>query len=159
MLARWRYYFLSFLATIATAVAGSVASIQSQSFYQEVERPSWAPPPQVFGPVWTVLYLMIASSAGMALTAAPPERRAGMGVILLIQFALNALWTWIFFVWRNGALAFVDIFALGLSIIVLIVLFWRFSKVAAAMLVPYLIWVSFAAALNFAIWRANPGML
>ncbi|MEO7453950.1 MAG: TspO/MBR family protein [Fimbriimonadales bacterium] len=159
MLAHWRYYLLSFLATIATAVAGSVASIQSQSFYQEVERPSWAPPPQLFGPVWTVLYLMIAISAGMALTAAPPERRTGIGVMLIIQFALNALWTWIFFVWRNGALAFVDIVALWMSIIVLIFLFWRYSKVAAAMLIPYLLWVSFAAALNFAIWRSNPGLL
>ena len=159
MLGRWRYYLFSFFATIATAVAGGLASVQSQSFYQEVVRPSWAPPPQVFGPVWTVLYLMIAVASGMALTAAPPQRRAGLLVLLVVQFALNALWTWIFFVWRNGALAFMDILALWISIIVMIFVFWRYSKVAAAMLVPYLIWVSFAAALNFAIWRSNPGLL
>ena len=80
-------------------------------------------------------------------------------LLFIVQLAVNALWTWLFFVWRQGAMAFAEILLLWLLILGTIGLFWPVSKVAAALLMPYLAWVSFASALTFATWRLNPGLL
>jgi len=84
--------------------------------------------------------------------------RSALGLFFL-QLAVNALWTWLFFVWRLGAVAFGEILLLWLLIVANIVLFSRISRTAAWLLVPYLAWVSFACALTFATWRLNPGLL
>lgn len=75
------------------------------------------------------------------------------------QLVANALWTWLFFAWRQGAVALGEIAVLWLLIAATILAFWRLHRVAALLLVPYLVWVSFAAALNFALWRLNPAVL
>lgn len=80
-------------------------------------------------------------------------------LVFVSQLAVNALWTWLFFVWRQGALAFLEILMLWVLILVTIGLFWRASRVAALLLLPYLAWVSFASVLTFAIWRLNPEFL
>lgn len=77
----------------------------------------------------------------------------------IVQLAANALWTWLFFVWRQGGLAFAEILVLWALIVVTIGLFRRVSIVAAALLLPYLAWVSFASALTLSMWRLNPGLL
>jgi tryptophan-rich sensory protein len=77
----------------------------------------------------------------------------------LVQLALNALWTWIFFAWHRGALAFAEIVLLWVLIVVTLVLFWRARPVAGALLIPYLLWVSFASVLNYALWQLNPQIL
>ena len=79
--------------------------------------------------------------------------------LFIVQLALNALWTWLFFGWQLGALAFVDITLLWGLIIATLVAFWRITPFAGALLVPYLLWVSFAAALNYAMWQLNPALL
>ena len=79
--------------------------------------------------------------------------------LFIIQLAANALWTWVFFVWHQGALAFAEIVLLWCLIAATIVSFWRFSRAAAALLIPYLAWVTFASALTFATWRLNPQLL
>lgn len=84
--------------------------------------------------------------------------RGALG-LFVIQLAVNALWTWLFFVWRLGAVAFGEILLLWLLIGANIALFARFSRFAALLLAPYLAWVSFACALTFATWRLNPGLL
>jgi len=84
--------------------------------------------------------------------------RAALGVFLL-QLAVNALWTWLFFAWRLGGLAFADIVLLWLLVITTLVSFWRVRPLAGALLIPYLLWVSFAAALNFSMWQLNPQVL
>ena len=79
--------------------------------------------------------------------------------LFLVQLALNALWSWLFFAWQRGALAFVDILVLWALIVVTLVAFWRVRPVAGALLIPYLLWVSFAAALNYSLWQLNPQLL
>jgi len=75
------------------------------------------------------------------------------------QLAANALWSWLFFAWHQGALAFIDVLLLLVLIAATIVSFWRLNRIAAVLLVPYLLWVGFASVLTWAVWRANPGVL
>jgi len=79
--------------------------------------------------------------------------------LFLVQLAVNGLWSWLFFAWHRGGLAFADIVLLWLLIVAIFVSFWRVSPLAGALLIPYLLWVSFAAALNFSVWQLNPQVL
>ncbi|KAG1184282.1 hypothetical protein G6F35_015136 [Rhizopus arrhizus] len=79
--------------------------------------------------------------------------------LYLVQLAVNALWSWLFFGWKLGALAFADILVLIVLVCATILGFLRIQRGAAVLLLPYLAWISFASALNFAVWRANPGVL
>ena len=145
--------------TYGAAAVGGWASAGSQGFYQQLDRPDWAPPAWLFAPVWTVLYGAMAVGAWLVWR----ERGfAGAGAALavyLVQLAVNAVWTWLFFAWRRGGLAFADIVLLGVLIAATIVLFGRVRLVAAALLVPYLAWVAYAAMLTYAVWRRNPLLL
>lgn len=143
---------------IAAAI-GSVASIHAGSFYLQLVRPEWAPPPGVFGPVWTVLYAMMGIAAWLVWRVAG-FRAARIALFLfLIQLAVNALWSWLFFGWHRGALAFADILLLWALIAGTVITFWRVRPLAGALLVPYWLWVSFAAVLNYAVWQLNPQSL
>lgn len=147
------------LAVFVTATLGGLASADSGEFYRVLVRPSWAPPGWLFGPVWTVLYLLMGIAAWLVW-----RKRGFVGarvalVLFILQLLLNALWTWLFFVWRQGALAFAEILLLWMLILATLVLFWRVNRLSAALLAPYLAWVSFAAALTFAIWNLNPALL
>ena len=145
--------------TFAAAALGGVASASAGEFYGSLDRPPWAPPSSLFGPVWSVLYLLIGVAAWLVWRKAGFARARGALTLFLAQLLANALWTWIFFAWRQGALAFVEIVVLWVMIALTIVLFWRVSRPAGALLLPYLLWVSFAAALTYAIWRRNPQLL
>jgi tryptophan-rich sensory protein len=80
-------------------------------------------------------------------------------IVFVVQLVLNALWTWLFFTWHLGAIALVEILALWTLIAITIILFWPLNRIAAMLLVPYLAWVSFASALNLALWKLNPAVL
>jgi tryptophan-rich sensory protein len=121
-----------------------------------LKKPAWRPPNWLFAPVWTVLYLMIALAGWLIWREAG---FAGAGLALAayaLQLVVNAVWTPLFFGLRRPDLGFVDIVLLWLSIVATIALFAPIDVVAAALLVPYLAWVTFAGALNFALWRLNP---
>jgi benzodiazapine receptor len=146
------------LSFIASAI-GAVASLQAGSFYIQLVRPDWAPPPSIFGPVWTVLYALM-GIASWLVWRADGFRPAKVALTLfLIQLALNASWSWLFFGWHQGALAFLDILLLWLLIVATLVAFWRIRPVAGGLLIPYLLWVSFASVLNYFIWQLNPQLL
>jgi translocator protein len=148
--------------TFTAAALGGTASAQSGHFYAQLTRPSWAPPGAVFGPVWTVLYVMIAFAAWFAWRERGrlgARQARTVAILFAVQLAANALWTWLFFAWRLGAWSFVEILALWGLILATIVAFWRIRPLAGALLLPYLAWVTFAAALNLAIWRLNPHLL
>lgn len=139
-------------ASLAAAAVGGVAASNAGEEYRQLEQPTWAPPAWVFGPVWTVLYIGIAVAGWLA------WRRAGWGVPLwafAVQLVLNALWTPLFFGAGAYGLAFAEIVLLWLAIGLTVALFWRVSRPAALLMLPYWAWVTFAAALNFAIWRLN----
>ncbi len=143
----------------AAAGIGGIASAQAPEFYAQLAKPAWAPPASLFGPVWTLLYLLMAVAAWLVWRAFDsPARRPGLTVFVL-QLAMNALWSWTFFAWHQGAWALANIALLWLLIVATIVLFWRARPLAAALLVPYLLWVSFASALTLAAWRMNPQLL
>jgi benzodiazapine receptor len=145
--------------TFAAAALGSVASMDSGDFYARLARPSWAPPSSVFGPVWTVLYALMAVAAWLVWRIGGFANARAALALFLAQLAVNALWSWLFFAWRRGALAAADIVLLDVLVLATIVAFWRHRPLAGALLLPYLAWVAFATALNVAVWRMNPQWL
>lgn len=147
------------LASFVTAGIGGIASSNAVGFYEQLDRPSWAPPAWLFGPVWSALFFLMALSAWLVWRA-HGFRNAGTALKLYaVQLLANALWTWLFFAWRQGLLALAEIVVLWLLIAATMAAFWRYSRLAAVLLLPYLAWVSFAGALNFALWRSNPAVL
>jgi translocator protein len=141
----------------AAAAVGAVASVDAPSFYAQLNKPSWAPPAGAFGPVWTVLYALMGVAAWLVWRSPGPKRTAL--TLFGAQLAANALWSWLFFAWHRGALAAVEILVLLALIVAMIVAFWRVSRWAALLLAPYLLWVSFASVLTWAVWRSNPTLL
>ncbi len=150
--------FIAWLAVVfAAASIGAIASIDAATFYSQLEKPSWAPPASVFGPVWSTLYALMGVSVWLVWRRPDVTRRALW--LFAGQLAANALWSWLFFAWNQGALAFIDVLALLILIAATIVSFWRLNRLAAVLLVPYVLWVGFASALTWAVWRANPLVL
>jgi translocator protein len=143
----------------AAAAIGAVASINAGSFYGELARPGWAPPAWLFAPVWSVLYFLMGVAAWLLWRVNGFRTHRSALVLFIAQLAANALWTWIFFTWHQGAVACVEILLLWGLIVATLVSFGRRNALAGLLLVPYLAWVTFAAALTFSVWRLNPGTL
>ena len=143
------------LLVFAAAAVGGFASAGASEFYSDLARPSWAPPGWLFGPVWSVLYALMGIAAWLVWRARGFGGARSALLIFIVQLAANALWTWLFFGWRQGGLAFAEILVLLALILATIVLFWRVNRLAAVLLFPYLLWVSFASALTHSIWRLN----
>lgn len=138
---------------------GAFASIQAAAFYGELTQPSWAPPSWIFGPVWTILYAMMGVAAWLVWREGGIRAHRSVFILFFAQLTVNALWSWLFFAWHLGAFAFVDIIVLWTLIVLTIATFWRIKPLAGALLIPYLLWVSFAAVLNFSVWHLNPLIL
>jgi tryptophan-rich sensory protein len=152
--------FIAWLAASFVAAAiGGAASIQAGPFYTQLIRPDWAPPPALFGPVWTILYALMGVAAWLVWRVGGYRAARVALTLFLVQLALNALWSWLFFGWHFGGLAFADIVILWALIIATLVAFWRLKPLAGVLLIPYLFWVSFAAALNYSVWQLNPQVL
>ncbi len=141
---------------VASFAAGWIGSrYLPGEWYAGLAKPSWTPPSAVFAPVWLSLYALMGVAAWLV------WRRAGFAGagpalgLFLGQLVLNALWSYLFFGLHRPGTAFLEIVVLWLLILAVAVLFGRESRAAGVMLVPYLAWVGFAAALNFAIWRLN----
>ena len=149
------------IAGLAAWLAGSMAAgligsrFMPGQWYEALEKPAWTPPDAVFGPVWTVLYIMMGVSAWLV------WRKEGFGgataplALFIIQLVLNALWSYIFFGLQQPMLAFCEILVLWVVILLTAAGFWKIDRLAGGLLVPYLCWVGFASALNFQIWRLN----
>lgn len=147
------------VVTFIAAGIGAAASIRAADFYTQLARPEWAPPSSAFSPVWTALYILMAISAWLVWRTAGFSSARRALTLFIIQLALNALWSWPFFVWKTGGLALTNIVILWMFVVMTIAAFWRIHRVAGLLLVPYLLWVSFAGALNYAIWQMNPHLL
>ncbi len=149
----------SLAAPLAVAAIGAVASVSARSFYADLRQPPWAPPGWLFGPVWTALYTLMGIATWLVwrqtTTGAVRKELAVFGVQLLF----NGLWSWLFFKWQLGAAAFVDILILLALIVLNVAIYWRRSPWAGILLLPYLAWVGFAAALCYAVWQLNPQTL
>lgn len=141
---------------VAVAAAGAAATDQSvRSWYPTLTKPAWTPPAWMFGPVWTILYTVMAVAAWLV------WRRAGFSggrwalTLYAVQLALNAAWSPLFFGLRSPLAGLVDIVFLWFAIAVTTISFWRLTPLAGWLLVPYLLWVTLATALNFTLWRLN----
>ena len=147
------------IVTFAASAVGARASIEARSFYGQLVQPAWAPPPWLFGPVWTALFALMAIAAWLVWRSGGVRGNRIALVLFIVQLALNSLWSWLFFAWHLGALAFAEVVLLWVFIVSTLVAFWRVRPLAGILFMPYLMWVSFAAVLNYALWRLNPHVL
>jgi tryptophan-rich sensory protein len=147
------------VATLAAGGVGAIASASAASFYGQLSQPSWAPPAWLFGPVWSVLYVLMGIAAWLVWRDHGFRGAATALKLFVTQLFANALWTWLFFFWHQGALSVAEILILWLLIAATILAFWRLHKPAAILLVPYLAWVSFATALTISLWQLNSAVL
>jgi translocator protein len=124
-------------------------------WYSRLQKPPWNPPSWIFGPVWTVLYTTMAIAAWLVWKRGGFATQRVALAFFSLQLLLNALWSPLFFGLHLPGLAFVDLVLLWLTLLATVSAFWKAHRLAGAMLLPYLAWVTFAGALNFAIWRLN----
>ena len=129
------------------------------AWYASLAKPSWNPPNYLFGPVWTVLYVLMAVAAWLVWQKAGFSGAGPALTLFVAQLALNALWSYLFFGQHRPDRAFVDIVALLVVIVTVTMLFWRIDRTAGWLMVPYVLWVTFASYLNFVLWRLNRGLL
>jgi tryptophan-rich sensory protein len=139
--------------TFCAALTG--AFVDTGGWYQQLAKPAWNPPSWIFGPVWTVLYIMMAVAAWLVWQRGGWKQQKKALTVYLMQLALNALWTPLFFGLQRPGLAFAEILILLVAIIITVIVFWRVRRPAAWLLVPYAAWATFATVLNFTIWRMN----
>lgn len=145
------FALIGFLLLTFLAPAVGVGTMPGE-WYRSLAKPSWTPPPWLFGPAWTFLY------GSMAVAAWGVWQKAGWSAPVrwwLLQLILNAAWTPLFFGLRQPGLAFAEIILLWLAIAVTLAKFFKTVRWAGVLMLPYLAWVTFASALNFAIWRMN----
>jgi tryptophan-rich sensory protein len=143
------------LVSLATGAVGALATRNAREFYGSLDKPTWAPPGWLFGPVWTTLYVLMAIAAWLVWRRAGWSGATSALTLFVAQLVANALWSWIFFAWRRGGFAFAEILVLLVLIVATMTAFARVHRVAALLLVPYLGWVLFASALTLSVWRAN----
>lgn len=143
------------IALAAGAVGGLATASSVTTWYAGLNKPAFNPPNAVFGPVWTILYVVMALAAWRVwrAPATPPRRRAL--ILYAVQLALNLAWSLIFFGLRQPGFALAEVIALLAAVVATAAAFWRIDRPAGLMMVPYAAWVTFATALNFAIWRLN----
>jgi tryptophan-rich sensory protein len=153
---KWQLFLLSIAIPLAVgAVAGIVTAKNVLDWYPTLHKPGFTPPNYLFGPVWTVLYITMGVSLYLILGQSVSRERKNAVIIFSVQLFLNFWWSFIFFQFHLIGLAVFVILALWICIIAMIVLFYNVSSTAANLQYPYLAWVSFASALNIAIWYLN----
>ena len=152
----WKYIIAILLCEGAGIISGLLASANNNVWFDSLNTPSWNPPSYIFAPVWTTLYLLMGISLGIIWNHKTTELNKRSAYYLFgLQLFLNFWWSILFFKFHSPALALLDILLMDVVIIITIVTFSKFSKVAAWLLVPYIAWVSFATLLNFSIWNLN----
>lgn len=153
---QWIGLILFLVACLGAGGLGAIATTpEIEGWYKTIEKPSWNPPDYVFGPVWTTLFVMMAIAAWMVWKPKGFKDAAMSLKLFAIQLVLNVSWSWIFFNLHQLGWAFVEIIVLWLAIAATTLAFFKKSKTAGVLMMPYLTWVSFAAVLNFTIWRLN----
>lgn len=148
--------FVSFLLAIAAASAPGL-QYRAQAWYAHLEKPPWTPPDWLFAPAWKSLYFMIAVAGYMMWTTGREEGAILPLVAFALQLLLSPLWFLLFFRFRLPGYAFANIVLLWLSSLATVVLFFPVAPVAAWLVLPFLLWVSFVAGLNYSVWQLNAG--
>jgi tryptophan-rich sensory protein len=136
-------------------IGGVLTGLSVGGWYETLSKPSWNPPGWVFGPVWTYLYLSMGFAAWLIWQRRTTANVRPALTVFAFHLIFNVLWSGLFFGLRNPLAAFIDIIILWLGIAATLVAFWRIRPLAGLLFVPYLVWVTFAGSLNYAIWRMN----
>jgi benzodiazapine receptor len=148
--------FYSLVITLGTgAIAGLATASNIGGWYTSLSKPSFNPPNWIFGPTWTLLYILMGIALYLVWKQSPSRHRYNAISFFFIQLLLNFCWSFIFFYFHEIGLALADIIVLWVFIVITIISFGKHHKTAAALLIPYLTWVSFATILNVAIYRLN----
>jgi benzodiazapine receptor len=142
------------LPLIVGGLSGYFTASNIATWYVTLNKPFFNPPNYLFGPVWTVLYLMMGISLGMIINAKHSNKNKSL-IIFSIQLVLNFFWSVIFFSLQSPGWAAIEIIALWLSIIYMIRNFYKINKWAGWLQIPYLLWVTFASVLNISIYVLN----
>ena len=149
------------VAIVVCQLAGFVGSLLTTpsipTWYAALRKPSFNPPNWIFGPVWTTLFVLMGISAFIVWNKGLDRKGVKAALVLfIIQLVLNMLWSYLFFTLHSPLYAFVEIIILWLAILLTMLKFFPISRAAGYLLLPYILWVSFAAVLNFTIFRLNP---
>lgn len=139
---------------IVGGVSGAITASEIPNWYLTLNKPSFNPPNYLFGPVWTTLYILMGISWYLVSKAAS-EQKTRLLIIYILQLILNFLWSIIFFGFHAPFMALIEISLLWIAILMMIINFYKQNKTAGLLQIPYLLWVSFATTLNFAIWQLN----
>ena len=141
------------------AILGSIFTQSSiGSWYSLIEKPVFNPPNWIFAPVWTTLYILMGVAAYLVWKKGLKKKEQRFVILIFIfQLCLNLFWSYLFFFLKNPGIAFTEIISLWFAILATIIAFYQFNKWSAYLLLPYILWVSFAAVLNFNIWQLNGG--
>ncbi len=159
------YRTRSFLATflgfcfwlgLSYAAAWSGSRFVPGEWYAQLAKPAFTPPDWLFPVVWSILYFLMGVAAFLVWQRQGLTRAFPALAFFVVQLALNASWSWVFFGLHKPGAAFAEILLLWLAILATLTAFWRHRPAAGLLLVPYLLWVSFAALLNYRLWRLNP---
>jgi translocator protein len=153
-------FLLLFSSVIICQMAGIIGSIFTTpaipTWYANINKPTFRPPNWVFAPVWTTLFLLMGIALFLIWKKGLKRKDVKIAFsVFTFHLLLNTLWSILFFGLKSPFAAFIEIIFLWIAILISIILFFRISKIAAYLLIPYILWVSFASVLNFAIWRLN----
>ncbi|MFH1828774.1 MAG: TspO/MBR family protein [Nanoarchaeota archaeon] len=148
----WKLIISIVLPFLASAIGSLFTASSVSSWYTTLIKPSFNPPSWVFGPVWTILYLLMGVSLYLVWIKKFDKNAF---TFFGIQLVLNALWSILFFGLKSPLFAFIEIVFLWIAILITIIYFYKINKISAYLLIPYILWVSFAAILNFAIFILN----
>ncbi len=152
----WGPFALCIVLALAAGGIGSIYTLPSiTTWYASLVQPSWTPPNWVFGPVWTTLYVLMGISAGLVWKSSKPGKKFALG-IFFAHLIVNTAWSVVFFGLHDALAALMIIKSLWVLIVILMILFWKYSRTAAYLLIPYLLWVTYATSLNLGIILLNP---
>lgn len=152
----WKLIIAVLICETVGIVSGFLSQGSMTTWFATLQKPSWNPPAYLFGPIWTVLYLLMGISLWLVWKNGAPEAKKTRAMSVFgVQLFFNFCWSILFFKFQSPALGLIDILLLGLTILVTISYFARISRLAAWLLVPYVLWVYFATVLNYTLWTNN----
>lgn len=152
----WKLAICILICQATGIISGLLTTTQNNIWYNSIVKPSWNPPGYLFGPVWTILYLLIAISLWLVWKSNSDETIKLEAMLFFgFQLFLNFWWTILFFKFHSPSGAFIEIILMIVLILITIFRFSEISKTAAWLLVPYISWVCFAAFLNYNLWKLN----
>jgi translocator protein len=142
--------------TLGIGALGGIATASGvNDWYTTIQKPSFNPPNYIFGPVWSVLYLLMGVSFYMIIQSPKSKIRTLAEIIFFVQIFLNFAWSFLFFKFQLLGLSFLEIILIWSSVLMMIIVFRKINKIAAYLQIPYFLWLSFASVLNAAIWVLN----